>query len=94
MNMVWLEYGAYTAIIGGLIYLFLLFAFRDSFAGRGRVSWVIQLEMAIFMVLVGFLVWRTRNGSIPSAYLGAAGWVWLVVVIVTVFVGFRRSSKA
>ncbi|WP_457751447.1 hypothetical protein [Thermococcus sp.] len=94
MNMVWPEYGAYAGIIGGILYFFLLFAFRDSSAGRGRISWIIQLEVALFMVLTGLLVWGTRNGSIPPAYLGATGWAWLVVVILTVFMWVRRGSTA
>ncbi|WP_297435977.1 hypothetical protein [Thermococcus sp.] len=93
MNMVWLEYGAYTAIIGGFIYLFLLFAFRDSFSGRNRISWALQLEMAFFMVLIGFLVWGLRNDSIPFYVLGAAGWIWLAVVIATVILLLFRNSN-
>ncbi|NJE84955.1 hypothetical protein E3E23_03805 [Thermococcus sp. CX2] len=88
--MSWVEYGAYAGILGGAVYLLLLFAFRDSFASRNKVSWIIQLEMAIFMVLMGFMVWGTRSGSVPSMYLGAMGWVWLIVVIVTVLVGFKE----
>ncbi len=92
--MALLEWGAYAGIIGGIVYLFLLFAFRDSFTGRGRISWRIQLEMAVFMMLMGFLVWGTHNESIPLAYLGAAGWIWLAVVIATVLLWFGRGSKA
>jgi len=90
--MTLLDFGAYAGIVGGTIYLSLLFAFRDSFAGRGRISWIIQLEMAFFMVLMGFLVWGTRNGSISLAYLGAVGWAWLAVVIVTVLLWLKSSS--
>jgi len=87
-----LDLGAYSGIVGGTIYLSLLFAFRDSFAGRGRISWIIPLEMAFFMVLMGFLVWGTRNGSISLAYLGTVGWAWLAVVIVTVLLWLKSSS--
>ena len=90
MNL--LDLGAYSGIVGGTIYLSLLFAFRDSFAGRGRISWIIPLEMAFFMVLMGFLVWGTRNGSISLAYLGTVGWAWLAVVIVTVLLWLKSSS--
>ncbi|NJE42686.1 hypothetical protein [Thermococcus sp. GR6] len=88
-----IEYGAYAGILGGTIYLLLLFAFRDSFASRSRISWIIQLEMAIFMVLMGLMVWGTRSGSVPSMYLGATGWGWLAVVIVTVLLWFRSNPR-
>lgn len=92
--MTFLEWGAYAGILGGIVYLFLLFAFKESFAGRGRISWIIQLEVALFIVLTGLLVWGTLNGSIPPAYLGVTGWVWLAVVIATVLLWFGRGSKA
>ncbi|WP_175058931.1 hypothetical protein [Thermococcus sp. 2319x1] len=91
--MSWMEYGACAVIIGGLIYLFLLFAFRDSFAGRSRISWAIQLEMAVFMVLTGFIVWGIRSGNIPFYVMGAVGWIWLAVVIVTVLLWLGSGSK-
>jgi len=92
-SMSWIDYGAYASLIGGILYLFLLFAFRDSFAGRGRISWALQLEMAFFMVLMGFLVWGTRNDSIPFYVLGAVGWIWLAVVIATVLLWLESGSK-
>jgi len=40
-------------------------------------------------VLTGLLAWEARNGSVPSAYLGVVGWVWLAVVVVTVLLWLR-----
>ncbi|CAD5243617.1 conserved protein of unknown function [Thermococcus camini] len=45
------------------------------------------------MVLIGFLVWGTRNDSIPFYVLGAAGWIWLAVVIATVLLWLESGSK-
>ncbi|WP_457742427.1 hypothetical protein [Thermococcus sp.] len=50
--------------------------------------------MAFFMVLTGLLAWSTRNGSVPFYVLGINDWVWLVVVILTVFIWFGHGSKA
>ncbi|NJE05971.1 hypothetical protein E3E36_07390 [Thermococcus sp. M36] len=91
--MSWMEYGAYAGIIGGTLYFFLLFAFRDFFAGRDRISWIIQLEMAAFMVLTGFVVFGITDGNIPFYVLGAIGWIWLAVVIVTVLLWLGSGSK-
>ena len=62
--MLWIEYGAYAGILGGITYIFLLFAFRDSLAGRSRISWMIQLEMAVFMILLGLMTWEARTGRL------------------------------
>ncbi|WP_297503561.1 hypothetical protein [Thermococcus sp.] len=86
--MLWIEYGAYAGILGGALYLLLLFAFRDSLAGRSRISWIVQLEMAVFMILLGLMTWEARTGG-SSTYVGAVGWIWLAVVIVTVLIGFK-----
>ena len=86
--MLWIEYGAYAGILGGALYLLLLFAFRDSLAGRSRISWIVQLEMAVFMILLGLMTWEARTSG-SSTYVGAVGWIWLVVVIVTVLIGFK-----
>ncbi|ASJ00131.1 hypothetical protein [Thermococcus gorgonarius] len=87
--MYWVEYGAYAGILGGAVYLLLLFAFREYFTGRNKVSWAVQLEMAVFMILLGLMNLKARSGG-PSEYLGAVGWVWLVVIILTVLIGFKR----
>ncbi|WP_297500398.1 hypothetical protein [Thermococcus sp.] len=86
--MLWIEYGAYAGILGGAVYLLLLFAFKDSLAGKSRISWIVQLEMAVFMILLGLVTWEACTGG-SSTYLGAVGWIWLVVVIVTVLIGFK-----
>ncbi|ASJ01131.1 hypothetical protein [Thermococcus gorgonarius] len=86
--MHWVEYGAYAGILGGAVYLLLLFTFRESFVGRNRVSWAVQLEMAVFMILLGLMNLKARSGG-SSEYLGAVGWVWLVVIILTVLIGFK-----
>ena len=85
--MSWIEYGAYAGIIGGILYFFLLFAFRSSFTGRNRISWVIQLEMAVFILILGFMTWKVQSGG-SSVYLGTIGWIWLALVIITVIIGF------
>ncbi|WP_297490978.1 hypothetical protein [Thermococcus sp.] len=87
--MIWIEYGAYAGMLGGAVYLLLLFAFRDFFAGGSRISWIVQLEIAIFMILLGFIAWEAHNRG-SSAYLGAVGWIWLFVIIATVLIGFKR----
>jgi len=86
--MLWIKYGAYAGILGGTVYLLLLFAFGDSLAGRSRISWIVQLEMAVFMILLGLMNWEARTGG-SSTYLGAVGWIGLIVVIVTVLIGFK-----
>ncbi|WP_456366386.1 hypothetical protein [Thermococcus sp.] len=84
--MYWIKYGAYAGILGGAVYLLLLFAFRDFFAGGSRISWIVQLEMAVFMILLGLMTWEAHNRGF-STYLGAVGGIWLVVIIATVLIG-------
>ncbi|AFN03886.1 hypothetical protein PFDSM3638_05480 [Pyrococcus furiosus DSM 3638] len=86
-----LEDGAYAGIIGGIVYLMILLAFRNVLTNRRKISWILQLEMALFMILIASLA-LTRSERAPT-FLGIVAWTWLIVVVITAVIGLTMEQR-
>ncbi len=86
--MDWVGYAPYLAIVGGGLYFILLFLYKDRFKGSTKISWLVQLELSLYSVSIGVVLYGIRTGILPQVILGIVSWIWFGVVIGTILLGF------
>lgn len=74
----------------GLIYFTYLILRRNQFLG---VVWVLQIEVAFFVMAMGALNWLHLSGVDVGVAFGLAGWFFLFAVVATFAVFLTSKAK-
>lgn len=69
------------------------FLFKDKFRIKSKLLWIVQLELALYALSIGVVVYGVRAGFLPSVIPGIVGWLYLGIVLGTIILGFRSSRS-
>jgi len=90
------QIAAIVGLVGGSAYLLFLIAYRSRLIQKrpgSKTAWILQIEMAIYTIMIGVLHWLSLYGVNAWIAGGLAGWLLFSAMLATIIVLLINISR-